>query len=109
MSRTDWAQILDEDVGTYLGDTDNHVADGRFEGVDSTRLLLTTEPDANADERTIPLLSRLLHLLQLTGNVGEVLGNLATGALDSNFPCIHCALNCKNEESMVSQISQTST
>ena len=95
MIRTDWVQTPDESVAsTYLGDTDNHVSNSGLERVDRTRLLLATEPDANADKSTIPLLSRLLHLLELTSNVREVLADLTTLALDSNFPCIHCALNC---------------
>ena len=67
----------------------------RFERVDSARLLVATEPDANTDEGSISLLGGLLHLLELASNMGEVFLHLTSLAFDSNFPCIHCALNCR--------------
>ena len=79
---------------TYLSDTSDHVANVRFERVDSASLLVATEPDANTDEGAAALLSILLHLLEFTSNVGEVLLHLTSLALDSNFPCIHCSGNC---------------
>lgn len=98
MSRKDWADLPEDLVViTYLGDTDDHVGDSRFERVDSAGLFHTAEPDANTDEKTIPLLGRLSHFLELTGDVGEVLGNLTTLALDDNFPCIYCACNCEKK------------
>ena len=79
---------------TYLGDASDHVINVRFERVDSARLLVAAEPDANADIGARSLLGVLLHLLELTSNVGEVFRHLTSNALDSNFPCIHCSLDC---------------
>ncbi len=81
---------------TYLSDASDHVANVRFERVDSASLLVATEPDANTDEGALTLLGVLLQLLEFTSNVGEVLLHLTSLALDSNFPCIHCSGNCIN-------------
>jgi len=112
-------EVLDSDLGAVLGDndvdgemsvhkshfvaealsdTDDHVADRGFERVDGTGLLRTTEPDADADEKSISLFGALIHSLELTGDMREVLGHLTSFALDSNFPCIHCACNCAKKE-----------
>ena len=80
---------------TYLGDAGDHVANVRFERVDSARLLGAAEPDSNTDKGTSSLLGVLLHLLELASDVREVLGHLASCTLDCNFPCFHCAGNCK--------------
>jgi hypothetical protein len=64
-----------------------------LEGVDSTSLLVATEPNADADECTSALLGSLLHLLDFARHMGEVLGNFTSLALDSNFSCIH---GCNN-------------
>lgn len=64
-----------------------------LEGVDSASLLVTTEPNADADECTSALLGCLLHLLDFARHMGEVLGNFTSLALDSNFPCIN---GCSN-------------
>ena len=63
----------------------------RFERVDSTSLLVATEPYANTDVGAVSLLVVLLHLLELTGDVREVLGDFTSLSLDSNFPCIDVA------------------
>ena len=81
------------DKRTYLCDANDHVSNMRFERVNRASLFVATEPDSDADEGSISLLGGLLHLLELTSNVGVVLGNRASLALDSNFPCIHSALN----------------
>ena len=81
------------DKRTYLSDADDHVANVRFERVNCASLFVATKPDSDADEGSVSLLSGLLHLFELTSNVGEVLSNRASLALDSNFPCIHSALN----------------
>ena len=81
------------DKRTYLCDADDHVANVRFKRVNGASLFVATKPDSDADEGSVSLLCGLLHLLELTSNVGVVLGNFASLALDSNFPCIHSALN----------------
>ena len=70
----------------------------RFERVDSTSLLVATEPYANTDEGTVSLLGRLLHLFELTRDMGEVLKNFTSLSLDSNFPCIDSALYCSSKK-----------
>ena len=83
---------------TYLSDADDHVADVGFERVDRAGLLGATEPDADADIGALPLLAVLLHLFELTSDVGEILRNCASDTLDRNFPCCHCARNYHTEE-----------
>ena len=83
---------------TYLGDTSNHVVDKRFEGIDRAGLLVATEPYANADESSGSLLGRLLHLFELTSDVGEVFGKGTSLTLDSNLPCVYFALNYRQEQ-----------
>ena len=83
---------------TYLSDADDHVADVGFERVDRAGLLGATEPDADADIGAGPLLAILLHLFELTSDVGEILRDCASDTLDRNFPCLHCARNCNNTE-----------
>ena len=78
---------------TYLGNASDHVANVGLERVDSAGLLVAAEPDANTDKVTSALLVVLLHLLKLASDVREVLRHSSSLALDSNFPCIHCALN----------------
>ena len=63
----------------------------RFECIDSAGLLGATEPYANTDVGAVSLLVLLLHLLELTGDVREVLGDFTSLSLDSNFPCIDVA------------------
>ena len=70
----------------------------RFERVDGTSLLVATEPYANADESSGSLLGRLLHLFELTSDVGEVLGKRTSLTLDSNLPCVYFALNYRQEQ-----------
>ena len=82
---------------TYLGDASDHVANVRFERVDSARLLGATEPDSNTDKGTSSLLGALLHFLELTSDVREVLGHGTSRTLDCNFPCFHCACNYRNK------------
>ena len=69
----------------------------RFERVDSARLLVAAEPNANTDEGTLALLLVLLHLLDLASDVGEVLGHGALGARNSHFSCINRSLNCTHK------------
>ena len=63
----------------------------RFECIDSAGLLCATEPYANTDVGAVSLLVVLLHLLELAGDVREVLGDFTSLSLDSNFPCIDVA------------------
>ena len=88
---------------TYLGDTDDHVGDVGLKGVNSASLLVAAEPNANTDEVASSLLGVLLHLFELASNVREVLGNTSSLALDSNFPCIHCACNYENQKTGVNR------
>ena len=87
-----WSHV-DLSLFTYLGDASDHVTNVRFDRVDSTSLLVATEPDANTDEGSLTLLGVLCQLLEFTSNVGEVPLHLTSLALDSNFPCIHCCGN----------------
>ena len=93
-------------VGAYLGDAKNHVGDVGLECVDSAGLFDAAKPDANANVGATSLAGGLLHLLQLAGNVREVLGNLTSLALDSDLPGIHLARNCSSQTQHVSQASQ---
>ena len=83
---------------TYLSDADDHVADVGFERIDRAGLLGATEPDADADIGAASLLAFLLHLFELTSDMGEILLDGASGALDRNFPCFHYARNCTKEQ-----------
>lgn len=81
---------------TYLSDASDHVANVGLESVDSARLLGAAEPDSNTDKGTISLLCSLLHLLELTSDVREVLGNLTSDTLDRNFPRVNSAGNYRS-------------
>ena len=69
-----------------------------FERVDRAGLLGATEPDADADIGAGPLLAILLHLFELTSDVGEVFGKGTSLTLDSNLPCVYFALNYRQEQ-----------
>ena len=70
---------------TYLGDTDDHVFDKRFEGIDRASLLVAAEPHADSDEFSLLFLVILVHSLQFDSEMGEVFGYLSSWSLHSNF------------------------
>jgi len=80
-------------VSETLGGTSDHVLDEGLEGVDSTGLLVSTEPDSDADEGTVSLLGVLLHLLELAGDVREVFLDFTSLALDGNLSGVNSAGN----------------
>ena len=79
-----------EQRNTYLGDSGNHVADEGLEGGDRAALLGTAEPHLDVEVEPLSGSGGLLLDLHLHGHVGEVLGDLALGALDLHSSCLHC-------------------
>ena len=70
---------------TYLGNTDDHVVDKRFEGIDRAGLFVATEPHADSEEVALLFLVILIHFLEFNAEMGEVLDDLSSWSLHSNL------------------------
>ena len=73
---------------TYLSDSDDHVANKRFDSGDCTSLFVSTIPHSESHEETLLGLGLNLHYFDLDCNVAEVLGDFTLWALDSDFSCL---------------------
>lgn len=73
---------------TYLGDTNDHVFDKRFEGIDRAGLLVAAEPHADADEFALLFLVILIHFLEFNSKMGKVFGDLTSWSLHSNLSSV---------------------
>ena len=74
---------------TYLGDTNDHVFDERFKGIDRASLFVASKPHADSDEGAGSLLLFQVHFLELDREVTEVLLNFSSWSLHSNDSCLH--------------------
>ena len=79
---------------TYLGDTDNHVRNVTFKGVNGASLLVATEPHADSEMGSTSLGCTFREFLDFARQVAEILSNFASGSFHGHFSGLDAHVNC---------------